>query len=790
LQSTPKNYRQSSISPLMYLPLALLFIGQMAQAATYYVATNGNDSNSGASSAPFLTLQKAVNRAIAGDTVIIEDGTYGHVNAVTGGDGSGNVASPVWLYNSGTSSAWITIKAHHKGAAILDCEMQCDSYINLYNASYIVIQDLVITRGYKEGIHSNDAAHHITLKGNRIEYIANRSSSASYGMDGMYTNPNCHDFIIDGNVFHNIGRTSGSNSLDHGLYLHGSNYTITNNIFYTIPSGWQIQMADGLSNVLVANNTFAFANSGQNGQIMLWNTQTSVTIRNNIFYNPLSYAITRYTSSISSCSIDHNLVYGASGVISNSTGCTMGTNQVGSNPMFVNASTAPYDFHEQSGGAGIDAGMNLSAVPTDFVGNSRPQGSSTDSGAYEYLAAVTASPTVISGVFTSGIQPTSAVVNWTTDQPSTSYVQYGQSSYTNTTPADLTLVTQHSVALSNLTASTTYHFRLGSTTSAGLTSLSSDFSFTTASATVSSTTFAVTTGASQLTVAPGQAITTPTTATLLTGSATSVTFSTSPLPSGVTAGFSASSCTVTCSTTLTISASPSAAAGTYSVTVTGAAAASSASTNLALTVSATNTLAALWDFSEQKGTTTADSSGNNNTATLLGANWASNVCSGCISLTGSNSYLSVNESASLESTKQMTVSMWLRPGSNGNTDPRVISKLYSWDIKLNGSKNHPQFSAGGMYGMLNYSLSMNQWQHVVFTYSSGVLTGYVNGLAVSFAANTFTAGSTLPLQMYGLLIGTDAGKTANYKGYLDDIRIFNRPLTAAEVSQLYSTTRH
>ncbi len=59
--------------------------------------------------------------------------------------------------------AWITIKAEHKGAAVLDCEMLCDSYINLYNASYILIQDLVITRGYKEADpqQRRGASHHI-----------------------------------------------------------------------------------------------------------------------------------------------------------------------------------------------------------------------------------------------------------------------------------------------------------------------------------------------------------------------------------------------------------------------------------------------------------------------------------------------------------------------------------------------------------------------------------------------------------------------------------------------------
>ncbi len=161
--------------------------------------------------------------------------------------------------------------------------MLCDAYFDLRNSSYVVIQGFVITHGYKEGIHSNDSAHHITLRGNVIDYIANRPASTTLGLSGMYTNANCHDFVIDRNVFHDIGRTT-ANWLDHGLYLHGANFTITNNVFHNIPHGWSIQMADGLSNVVIANNTFAFPNGGgQAGQIMMWNSQSAVIITEQYF---------------------------------------------------------------------------------------------------------------------------------------------------------------------------------------------------------------------------------------------------------------------------------------------------------------------------------------------------------------------------------------------------------------------------------------------------------------------------------------------------------------------------
>jgi hypothetical protein len=362
--------------------VALVLLAQSLSAATYYVSTNGNDGNPGTPTAAFQTLQKAVNSAFAGDTIVVFDGTYGHGSAVTGGDSDPNEYTPVTLYNSGAPGAPITITSANQWGAVLDCELTCDAYINLYNASYIVIQNFVIRGGYKEGIHSNDSAHHITLQGNRIEYIANRPSGAAVGLDGMYVNPDCHDFVINGNIFHDIGRTN-SNQLDHGLYLHGTNFTVTNNVFYNIPHGWAIQAADGLSNVLIANNTFAFPEGGgQTGQIMLWNTQSNLTIENNIFYGPQNYAINRFYSTVNGCSINHNLVYGASDVMADASGCTVAGTQ-NADPHFVNAASAPLDFHLLADSPAIAYGISLAAVPADRNGTARGL---NDIGAYQYTA--------------------------------------------------------------------------------------------------------------------------------------------------------------------------------------------------------------------------------------------------------------------------------------------------------------------------------------------------------------------------------------------------------------------
>jgi len=347
---------------VLVLTSVLILFGQCASAATYYVATTGSDSNPGTQSAPFRHLSKAALTATQpGDTVIVMDGTYDNEGVV-----APNIV--VILSYSGTAGNPITFRAQNRGKAILDSmnsstTASCDgasAYFGLKSVSFIVIQGFVIQRGCDSGIPTDGAAHDIIIRWNEIRNIANHTVIDQIGRNGIYLHVAEYNFIFDGNSFHDIGRTDGQTLLhfDHGIYSQGQNMTIINNIFYNMNRGFSIQTADGASNWLVANNTFAFGNAnGEAGQIMFWNNNSNITVRNNIFYNPNSSAIARYSATISGCRFDHNLVYGVSTVISDVTGFTIGISQIGANPLFVNASTAPYDFHLQPGSPGIDAGV-------------------------------------------------------------------------------------------------------------------------------------------------------------------------------------------------------------------------------------------------------------------------------------------------------------------------------------------------------------------------------------------------------------------------------------------------
>src|SRR5205809_1024973 len=109
--------------------------------------------------------------------------------------------------------------------------------------------------------------------------------------------------------------------------------------------------------------------------------------------------------------------------------------------------------------------------------------------------------------------------------------------------------------------------------------------------------FSLTNGGSK-TVTQGASVTNSISAALVSGTAQSVSFSASGLPSGVTAAFSPTACSPTCSTTLTLTAGASATTGTSTVTVTGAGGGVTKTTTFSLTV---NPASASFNFSLSNG---------------------------------------------------------------------------------------------------------------------------------------------------------------------------------------------
>ena len=97
------------------------------------------------------------------------------------------------------------------------------------------------------------------------------------------------------------------------------------------------------------------------------------------------------------------------------------------------------------------------------------------------FAAADTTPPAIGNVQVTPGQST-ATVSWTTDEPSTGVVNYGQSTAYGLSVSSSSLATTHSVNLTGLAAGTLHHYRIQATDAAGNSASTADLTFTTLAA--------------------------------------------------------------------------------------------------------------------------------------------------------------------------------------------------------------------------------------------------------------------------------------------------------------------
>lgn len=197
-------------------------------------------------------------------------------------------------------------------------------------------------------------------------------------------------------------------------------------------------------------------------------------------------------------------------------------------------------------------------------------------------------------------------------------------------------------------------------------------------------------------------------------------------------------------------------------------------------------LVAYWPFDENGGTTAGDASGNGHTGTLMGATtspaWVSGKLGKALSFPlAANSDTKVTF-APISVGATHTISMWIYLTANC---PTTYSALFTQDYanglycKSNGGVNKlDYYGFGDHYN--NTALVLNKWYHVVVT-SDGIITTtfYLNGVAdggISGSTVVYTANE----------MGSDSG-FESLAGLIDDVRLYNRTLSASEVSVLYKS---
>ena len=200
-------------------------------------------------------------------------------------------------------------------------------------------------------------------------------------------------------------------------------------------------------------------------------------------------------------------------------------------------------------------------------------------------------------------------------------------------------------------------------------------------------------------------------------------------------------------------------------------------------------LVAAYGFDEGTGTTTADASGAGQTGTLSGgAAWTTAGKNGnALSFDGVNGMVTVADTAALDVTRT-TVMAWLRPSTLGSWRSAVLKETadglaYALYANNNASRpagfvnlgsNNDRTAAG------TTAMPLNAWTHVAMTFDGSNIRLYVNGVLVrtaGFAGNIVTSTEALR-------IGGNAIWGEWFEGMIDDVRIYDRALTLAEVQSM------
>lgn len=214
-------------------------------------------------------------------------------------------------------------------------------------------------------------------------------------------------------------------------------------------------------------------------------------------------------------------------------------------------------------------------------------------------------------------------------------------------------------------------------------------------------------------------------------------------------------------------------------------------------------------FNEVSGTVANDSSGNANSGSVAGATRVAGQTGfgGALSFDGISSIVNVAHSASLALSTGMTLEAWVNPSANAGVAPNggwrtVILKERGIDslayaLYGNDGNSNPSRPAGYIHNGITPgtdkeatagpALPIGVWSHIAVTFDNSSIRLYVNGvLRSTFAAAGAIAASTEPLRIGGNNVFSSPG-TEFFAGLIDEVRVYNRALSAAEITSDMNT---
>ncbi len=400
-----------------------------------YVATSGDDHQSGVEAAPLATLQRAADIATAGDTIFVRAGEYAPfvIRAV------GNAAAPVrFVADVGTQikavgegvdaitvdgGSWIDIEgfaatsAGGAGLRLRGCSavtVRRNQFVdnNVWGIVVDHCNDVLLdnneVRGSmrSHGIYLSNSGDRAIVRGNRI--TANTSAGIAVGGD----NKSEQDGIITGTLIEDNVLLSNGLDRSPAILLDGAVATVLRNNVISKSGGAGVTLqhkygGSASTGTLLEHNTIVLA-LGATVAVELLDAAVDTTVRNNILVAGIWPIGTRTADdlvpeakgamaisldSLAGLRSDHNVMTPRLFIGDEPTALTLPQWQQRTkqdkhsvNPLLERLfrDAANDQFELIDGSAAIDRGEDGKGLSRDFVGHARPVGLHVDAGAYEF----------------------------------------------------------------------------------------------------------------------------------------------------------------------------------------------------------------------------------------------------------------------------------------------------------------------------------------------------------------------------------------------------------------------
>lgn len=210
----------------------------------------------------------------------------------------------------------------------------------------------------------------------------------------------------------------------------------------------------------------------------------------------------------------------------------------------------------------------------------------------------------------------------------------------------------------------------------------------------------------------------------------------------------------------------------------------------------TDGLLAYYKLDDGSGTTAADWTGNGNTGTLtnMSGAWTTGKIGGCLQFDGSNDHVqTANDAVKMQISGDYSTSVWIYPdasqkvwaGIYSRTDPSGATN--HWNLQFDNSANRNLIIYhGSSQWQIGARLAdvAGAWHHIGVVRNGTTMTIYLDGVVIRTA--TWTNGAVSGNGHLNIGGDRTASSSYVYKGLIDDLRIYDRALTPAEMQTLYA----